>query len=80
MFGYLAHTTQLNLLFCREQWPLGQNTEIHVLVVLFQRYNFQLRPAGVYLWERINVLTRVQFYCMEERMKLDVQSALLKVL
>ena len=24
----------------------------------------------VYLWERINVLTRVLFYCIEERMKL----------
>ena len=39
---------------------------------------FQLRPAGVYLWERINVLTRVQFYCMEEKLKLGVQSVLLK--
>ena len=39
-------------------------------LVLFQRYNCQLRPAVVYLWERINVLTRVQFYCIEKRMKL----------
>ena len=30
-------------------------------LVLFQRNNFQLYLAEVYLWERINVSSRVQF-------------------
>ena len=31
--------------------------------------NFQLRPAGVYLKEIINALTRVPFFCKEKRME-----------
>ena len=38
----------------------------------FSEKNFQVRPAEIYLNEKINFLTRVQFYCMEKRMKLGV--------
>ena len=35
----------------------------------FSELNFQLSPAEIYLEERIDFLTSIPFYCMEERME-----------
>ena len=52
----------------------GQNPKqegfLHRYQIPDQLENFQLHPTEVYLWERINALTRDQFYCKEEKMKL----------